>query len=109
MLLSLPYRHGFGLLAAKITNLFHLRTYPSKKILSENQEGHNRLAQLLIDKEVIFAEDVEHIFGKRPWASRSEEISANKTAAELKKAEQEEEQKAIEAEKEVKEEEKHEK
>ena len=31
-LLSLPYRHGFGLLAAKITNLFHLRTYPSKKI-----------------------------------------------------------------------------
>ena len=79
----------------------------AKKILSENQEGHNRLAQLLIDKEVIFAEDVEHIFGKRPWASRSEEISANKTAAELKKAEQEEEQKAIEAEKEVKEEEKH--
>lgn len=57
----------------------------AKKILSENQEGHNRLAQLLIDKEVIFAEDVEHIFGKRPWASRSEEISANKTAAELKK------------------------
>ena len=52
----------------------------AKKILSENQEGHNRLAQLLIDKEVIFAEDVEHIFGKRPWASRSEEISANKTA-----------------------------
>ena len=58
----------------------------AKKILSENQEGHNRLAQLLIDKEVIFAEDVEHIFGKRPWASRSEEISANKTAAELKKS-----------------------
>ena len=55
----------------------------AKKILSENQEGHNRLAQLLIDKEVIFAEDVEHIFGKRPWASRSEEISENKTAAEL--------------------------
>ena len=82
----------------------------AKEILSENKDGHNRLAQLLIDKEVIFAEDVEHIFGKRPWASRSEEISANKTAAELKKAEQEEEQKAIEAEKEVKEEEeKHEK
>ena len=50
----------------------------AKKILSENQEGHNRLAQLLIDKEVIFAEDVEHIFGKRPWASRSEEIMAAK-------------------------------
>ena len=46
----------------------------AKKILSEHQEGHNQLAQLLIDKEVIFAEDVERIFGKRPWASRSEEI-----------------------------------
>ena len=70
----------------------------AKKILSENQEGHNRLAQLLIDKEVIFAEDVEHIFGKRPWASRSEEISANKTAAELKKRGARRRAKAIEAE-----------
>ena len=32
------------------------------------------LANLLIEREVIFAEDVEKIFGKRPWASRSEEI-----------------------------------
>ena len=50
----------------------------AKKILSEHMEGHNKLAQLLIDKEVIFAEDVERIFGKRPWASRSEEIMAAK-------------------------------
>ena len=48
----------------------------AKQILSEHKEQHNELAQLLIDKEVIFAEDVEHIFGKRPWASRSEEIMA---------------------------------
>lgn len=48
----------------------------AKKILSEHKEQHNELAQLLIDKEVIFAEDVERIFGKRPWASRSEEIMA---------------------------------
>ena len=61
----------------------------AKKILSEHQEGHNQLAQLLIDKEVIFAEDVERIFGKRPWASRSEEIiSATKVSDELKKAEE---------------------
>jgi cell division protease FtsH len=32
------------------------------------------LAELLIQREVIFAEDVERIFGKRPWASRAEEI-----------------------------------
>ena len=49
----------------------------AKQILSEHKEQHNELAQLLIDKEVIFAEDVERIFGKRPWASRSEEIMAD--------------------------------
>ena len=40
----------------------------------EHKEGHNALAELLIQKEVIMAEDVEHIFGKRPWLSRSQEI-----------------------------------
>ena len=38
----------------------------AKKILSEHQEGHQQLTQILIDKEVIFADDVEHIFGCRP-------------------------------------------
>ena len=46
----------------------------AKDMLTEHKEGHNQLAQLLMEKEVIFAEDMEHIFGKRPWASRSEEI-----------------------------------
>ena len=54
----------------------------AKQILSEHKEQHNELAQLLIDKEVIFAEDVERIFGKRPWASRSEEIMAANTKQE---------------------------
>ncbi|MCI7010315.1 MAG: ATP-dependent zinc metalloprotease FtsH [Prevotella sp.] len=44
----------------------------AKQILSEHAEGHAQLAQLLIEREVIFAEDVERIFGKRPWVSRSE-------------------------------------
>ena len=46
----------------------------AKSILSEHKEGHNELAELLIKNEVIFAEDVERIFGKRPWVSRSQEI-----------------------------------
>ena len=58
----------------------------AKALLAEHKEGHNQLAQLLVEKEVIFAEDVERIFGKRPWASRSEEIM-NK----------QEEEKAVEA------------
>ena len=46
----------------------------AKNILMEHKEGHNALAELLIQKEVIMAEDVEHIFGKRPWLSSSQEI-----------------------------------
>ena len=46
----------------------------AKKILTEHKDGHAQLAQLLIDREVIFAEYVERIFGKRPWMSRSEEL-----------------------------------
>ena len=46
----------------------------AKNILMQHKEGHNALAELLIQKEVIMAEDVEKIFGKRPWISRSQEI-----------------------------------
>ena len=56
----------------------------AKQILTEHKEGHALLAELLINKEVIFAEDVEEIFGKRPWRSRTQEIiEANEKANEL--------------------------
>ena len=63
----------------------------AKMVLTEHKEGHNQLAQLLMEKEVIFAEDVEHIFGKRPWASRSEEIMNQKSSQELAEDKQTEE------------------
>ncbi len=50
----------------------------AKRLLSEQSEGHIILTQLVIDRQQIFAEDVEQIFGKRPWASRSEEILETK-------------------------------
>lgn len=50
----------------------------AKEILKKYAEGHGELANLLIAREVIFTEDVEHIFGKRPWSSRTEEILAHK-------------------------------
>lgn len=46
----------------------------AKEILTEHKEGHNQLAELLISREVIFAEDVEKIFGPRPWVSRTQEL-----------------------------------
>ena len=51
----------------------------AKQILKEHSEGHNKLAELLMTREVIFAEDVEQIFGKHPWVSRSEEIMEDNT------------------------------
>ena len=46
----------------------------AKKILNEHAGEHAQLAQLLVEREVIFAEDVERIFGPRPWTSRTEEL-----------------------------------
>jgi cell division protease FtsH len=46
----------------------------AKKILSEHAEGHHAIAELLIEKEVITAEDVERILGPRPWKSRGDEL-----------------------------------
>jgi cell division protease FtsH len=58
----------------------------AKKILNDNAEKHNTLAELLIEKEVIFAEDLEKIFGKRPWTSRNDELMAqNGESEELEK------------------------
>ena len=67
----------------------------AKKILKENADKHAQLAEVLISREVIFSEDVEHIFGKRPWVSRSEEILQDEESAkqEGEKAEKETQEK----------------
>ena len=55
----------------------------AKQILTDHAEGHNQLAQLLIEREVITSEDVERILGPRPWKSRGDELlEANAAAAE---------------------------
>ena len=57
----------------------------AKRILTEHAEGHAQLAQLLIDREVIFADDVERIFGKRPWTSRADELLEAQMRAEAER------------------------
>ena len=52
----------------------------AKKLLQQHTEGHNKLADILLTREVIFTEDVEQIFGKRQWTSRTDEILAAKSA-----------------------------
>ena len=46
----------------------------AKEILRENAEGHGKLAKLLIEKEIIYGNDLEEIFGKRKWVSRTHEL-----------------------------------
>ncbi len=61
----------------------------AKQILRDNAEGHARLAALLEEREVVFTEDVENIFGKRQWASRTDELlqESEEKAAEEPQAE----------------------
>ncbi len=64
----------------------------AKAILTEHKEGLAELAKILIEREVIFADDLEKIFGKRPWASRTEELmEANAKSKEAEKEDMEEE------------------
>ena len=58
----------------------------AKSILKEHASGHN--TQVLLEREVIYTEDVEQIFGKRAWVSRSEEILELQEKANGKKAEE---------------------
>ncbi len=46
----------------------------AKQLLKDHQSGHAKLASVLEEREVIFAKDVEEIFGKRPWRSRADEL-----------------------------------
>lgn len=69
------------LIDEEVSRIINEQYERAKQILREHAEGHAELAQTLITREVIFTEDVEKIFGKRPWASRTEEILAAKEAA----------------------------
>ena len=59
----------------------------AKQILTEHAEGHHRIAELLIEREVITSEDVERILGPRPWKSRGDELlEVNAALAEAEQA-----------------------
>lgn len=89
---SKPYSEDTAkLIDAEVKRIIDTQYERAKEILRNNKEGHAKLAQILLDREVIYTEDVEQIFGKRPWVSRSEEIldaqnKANKAAAEAEEA-----------------------
>lgn len=47
----------------------------AKELLKRHQEQHKQVAELLLEREVIFSDDLERILGKRPWKDDEEENS----------------------------------
>ena len=75
-----PYSEATAQLIDEETKAMIAEQYArAKDILQKNAEGHAALAEQLVEREVIFAEDVERIFGPRPWASRTEELLETET------------------------------
>ena len=54
-------------------------------LLTENREKLEELAQLLLDKEVIFKEDLERVLGVRPYVDRQTQIDEAETTAQIEK------------------------
>ena len=70
-----PYSdHTAQLIDQEVQNMIETQYARAKSLLTEHSEGHAKLSQLLVEREVVFAEDVERIFGPRPWVSRTEEL-----------------------------------
>jgi cell division protease FtsH len=74
---SKPYSEDTAMVIDKeISTLIESQYQRAITILSENKDKLNKLADILIEKEVIFKDDLESIFGKRPFDPIiSEEIS----------------------------------
>lgn len=70
-----PYsEHTAQLIDQEVQNMIETQYARAKSLLTEHSDGHAKLSQLLVEREVVFAEDVERIFGPRPWVSRTEEL-----------------------------------
>ncbi|MDE6458065.1 MAG: cell division protein FtsH, partial [Muribaculum sp.] len=78
---------------AEVSRIINEQYERAKDILRKYAEGHKQLADVLISREVIYTEDVENIFGKRQWASRTDEIFAGKQLTEGQKGQDSPEEK----------------
>ena len=72
----------------EVKTLINSQYERAKQVLRENAEGHRKLAELLVEREVIFADDLERIFGKRKWESRNEELMRENENAQAEKKEE---------------------
>ena len=74
---SKPYSEETAMIIDKEISLLIESQYERAiKILEENKDKLNQLADILIEKEVIFKDDLEAIFGKRTFDTNLEEVVA---------------------------------
>lgn len=74
---SKPYSEDTARVIDKeISDLIESQYQRAIQILEENKDKLNQLADILIDKEVIFKDDLENIFGKRPFDKNLQEETA---------------------------------
>ncbi len=72
---SKPYSEDTAeLIDTEVKTMISEQYERAKQILNDKAEGHEKLAQILLEKEIIYSDDLVHIFGKRQWVSRSHEI-----------------------------------
>ncbi len=70
-----PYSEATArLIDEEVLNIINTQYERAKEILRKHKDGHMAVADLLYNNEVILAEDVERILGKRPWVSRADEL-----------------------------------
>lgn len=83
-----PYSEGTAVtIDAEVAQLISSAYEEAKRILRAHREGLDQLAELLIKDEVIFAEDLERIYGPSVSHTREEEV-AESLAREVKKEEE---------------------
>ncbi len=75
------------LIDEEVSRIIEEQYVRAKDMLTKYAEGHAQLTEVLLSREVIFTEDVERIFGKRQWVSRTEEILEEAKAKETQEVE----------------------
>lgn len=66
---------------AEVSKLIESAYQEALRILNEHKDGLTQLAEKLIDKEVIFSDDLVAIFGERPWKQEERSFKRNETTA----------------------------
>lgn len=84
---SKPYSDKTSeLIDAEVLRIINEQYERAKSILREHVEGHHQIADQLLDKEVIYTEDVERILGKRAWESRADALAREDAEQKSKEA-----------------------